>query len=175
MKLHLLTACTRPENVARLGESVDAARRPGVDLIWHLRQDSERKHVGGQAIKNSLIERVADGWLTFLDDDNLLHPGLPERLLMVTAEQPAAGLIVVGQSLPGGGYRHAREGCLCLNRVDAAQLVIRRDALGALRLPETYAGDGLLAEMLAATLPAEAVVYLDEALSYYNRLTWGDL
>lgn len=175
MKLHLLTACTRPQNIARLGESIDAARRPGADLIWYLRQDSERRHVGGQAIKNALIERVADGWLTFLDDDNLLHPALVERLLMVTAERPAAGLIVVGQSLPGGAYRAAAPGCLAINRVDAAQLVIRRDALGALRLPETYAGDGLLAEMLAATLPEETVVYLDEPLSYYNRLMWGDL
>lgn len=175
MKLHLLTACTRPENIARLGESIDAARRPGADIIWHLKQDGERKHVGGQAIKNALIERVADGWLTFLDDDNLLHPALVERLLMVTAEHSAAGLIVVGQGLPGGHYRAAREGCLALNRIDAAQLVIRRDALGDLRLPETYAGDGLLAEMLQAALPAESIVYLDEPLCYYNRLTWGDL
>lgn len=175
MKLHLLTACTRPQNIARLGESIDAARRPGADLIWHVRQDSERRHVGGQAVKNTLIERVADGWLTVLDDDNLLHPALVERLLMVTAEQPSAGLVVVGQALPGGGYRHATPGCLVVNQVDAAQLVIRRDALGDLRLPETYAGDGLLAELLAAVLPAEAIVYLDEPLSYYNRLLWGDL
>lgn len=175
MKLHLLTACTRPENIARLGESIDAARRPGADIIWHLKQDSERAHVGGQAIKNALIERVADGWLTFLDDDNLLHPALVERLLMVTAEYHDAGLIVVSQRLPGGGYRHAREGCLALNQIDAAQLIIRRDALGSLRLPETYAGDGLLAEALAAALPAERIVYLDEPLCTYNRLTWGDL
>jgi hypothetical protein len=172
MRLHLLTAVTRPDFIPRIGESVEAARRPGADLIWHLREDPARQHVGGQALKNAMIDGIGDGWLIVLDDDNLLHARLVERLLTVTTEQPDAGLIVVGQEMPGG-YRSAQPGCLRVEHVDAAQLIIRRDVLGALRLPETYAGDGLLAETLAATLAAEQIVYLDEPLSYYNYLHWG--
>jgi len=175
IKLHLLTACTRPQHITRISASIDAARCEGVDLVWHMMSDPERRYVGGQGIKNALIERVTDGWLSVLDDDNLLHPDLPGRVRQVIAGHPDAALIVVGQLLPGGGQRSAVPGCLTVDRVDAAQMIICRDALGGLRIPETYAGDGLLAQELAAVIPTEQIVYLDAPLSSYNRLVWGDL
>lgn len=175
MKLHLLTACTRPENLPRLSASIVEAGCLSVNLAWHVHQDTECRHVGGQRLKNEMIDLISDGWLHILDDDTILHPMLPRRLFAITREQPDAGLVVVGQLLPGGEYRRPAPGCLAVNQVDAAQLLINRQALGGLRLPEAYAGDGLLAEELAATLAPERIVYLDEPLCYYNRLMWGDL
>jgi hypothetical protein len=173
MKLHLLTAVTRPANLPALAASIDAAQVAGVALVWHIGYDLERTAVGGQAIKNALIDSIADGWVSILDDDNLLHPDLPRRLAETLAAQADALLIVVSQQLPDGGVRRAGLGCLHVDQVDAAQLIVRRDALGERRLVETYAGDGLLAEALAAALPAGQIVYLDEVLSYYNRLPGG--
>lgn len=170
MQLHVITAVTRPGNLTRLAESL-AAVAPAVRITWHARFDPEQQHVGGQRLKNELLDQIADGWVWIGDDDNLMHPAFANLVPPLTAN-PAVGLIVLSQALPDGGVRRAEPGCLAIDRVDAAQLVVRRDVLGALRLPETYAGDGMLAEALAATLPPESICYVAEPAAYYNRLAW---
>lgn len=171
MKFHILTAVTRPAHLSRIGEALATAPAT-VEITWHLRLDPRREHVGGQRLKNDLIDQIADGWLWICDDDNLPHPDL-FTLVPAIAADPSVGLIVVSQELPDGTIRRAEDGCLKVNAVDAAQLIIRRDVLGDLRLLEVYAGDGLLAEALAAAVPAEAIRYLWEPAAYYNALREG--
>lgn len=174
MKLHILTAITRPANIPAIAESLIRADWSGVDLTWHWRMDNDRTAVGGQVLKNAMLDDIRDGWVYLLDDDNLLHPHLPRQLVGHVAARPDVQLLVVGQELPSGQVRITGPDAMRVNHVDAAQLVIRRDALGDLRLPESYAGDGLLAAQLAATLPVERIIYVPLTLSYYNRLRWGE-
>lgn len=169
MRLHVITACSRPGGLPALAASLAAAA--GLDVTWHVRFDLAGAHPGGQAPKNVLIDGVADGWIWIGDDDNTLHPAVGD-VVAPLAHDPAVALIVVSQELPDGTVRRAAPGCLAVNQVDAAQIFIRRVALGALRLPETYAGDGLLAEALAAALPPDAIRYCETPAAYYNRQRW---
>ena len=51
MRLHLLTAVTRPDNLPAIEESISVAmdRARTVDVQWHCLTDLKRQHVGGQA------------------------------------------------------------------------------------------------------------------------------
>src|SRR3990167_1261604 len=78
MRIHALTACSRPENLTKVGLSLAHAAR-GHDVHWHVRFDLEREHVGGQAVKNRLLDEISDGWVWILDDDTIVHPDLFSR------------------------------------------------------------------------------------------------
>jgi hypothetical protein len=160
--LHVLTACTRPHNLPAIAESLAAWGR--ADFIWHIRFDMAKRHVGGQAVKNTLLDEITDGWVMFLDDDTVVHPDLWKLFSRHNAEAEA---IVVSQQHSVLGVLHAAPTNVMIGTVDIGQAIIRRDVIGAQRIPETYAGDG---EFLHDILPHVNAVYVDEVLSFHNAL-----
>jgi hypothetical protein len=174
MKLHVLTACTRPENLPALAASLAPAAAAGVDLHWHVGFDLERRHPGGQGVKNALLDDVADGWVWILDDDNTAAPGFFAALARVVAREEAPVWLVACAQRTAGGVRYVSRGTLRPTHVDTAQLVARRDVIGAQRIPEHYCGDGEWIAALAAGIPDAAIVYLnDPVVVTYNALRGG--
>lgn len=169
MKLHLLTALTRPENLGVMAASLESAAR-SLDLTWHIRFDPERQAVGGQLLKNQMLDQVGDGWVYILDDDNILHPDLCGALADALADRGDARLIVCAQQHRSGFIRRPHRQMLRQTHVDAGQVIIRRDAIGDLRIPLHYCGDGEWIEVLANKLPNHAIVYIPEPTTYYNWL-----
>jgi hypothetical protein len=55
-------------------------------------------------------------------------------------------------------------------RIDAAQAVIRRDAVGQHRLREIYAGDSQWIEKIADSLQPDEIAYIHEDVVHYNWL-----
>lgn len=165
MRLHILTACTRPESLPAMAASLEAAARLH-DLTWHIRLDPAREAVGGQAVKNAMLDQIRDGWVYILDDDNVLHPAFADAI----PDDPALALIVCGQQHRNGWVRRPGRAMLKQTYVDAGQVVIRRAALGALRIPLHYCGDGEWIEQFAARLPPAAIAYVDAPVTYYNWL-----
>lgn len=158
MKLHVLTAVTRPDNLTEIARSLPAS------VTWHLAFDMAHEHIGGQAVKNRLLDEVSDGWVYVLDDDTIMHPDLLSRCRAVAGETTRA--VVVNMELPGAGLLHAQPSPH-IGGVDIGQVLFRRDFLGDRRIPETYEGDG---ELLSELLQGPDIVYLSETLAYYNRL-----
>ena len=79
MRLNVITAVTRPENLGRVAESLSAAAANvphewGIEVRWHWKFDPHRLCVGGQVLKNQMILSVRSGWVWILDDDTLAHP-----------------------------------------------------------------------------------------------------
>ena len=169
MKLHILTAVTRPENLALLADSLVDALHCGFQVCWHIIEDVERTAVGGQALKNRMLDASSDGWVWVLDDDNLAHPQFFGALAELLAIHPEAGAFVVSQQLAGGSVRHAEAAAMQVNGVDIAQVVFKRNLIGDARLDLSYGGDGLLIEQLYRDNPAY-FVFVSEVLCYYNRL-----
>jgi hypothetical protein len=169
LKLHILTAVTRPENLPRLAESIAAASfTPEWEIVWHLRFDPLKQNVGGHAIKNRMLDGIEDGWCWILDDDTVMHPELLGRLDRVLTEQPGTWALVVSQTRRDGRYLEAAEGMVKVGYIDAGQVIMRRDFIGDHRIPTTYEGDG---RWLSDLLPGQdGVFYLDEALSLHNAL-----
>jgi hypothetical protein len=170
MRLHALTAITRCENLPHLALSLDAAVRSGVDLTWHCRFDPDRKHVGGQALKNQMLDHITDGWVYILDDDNLLHPDLMGTLADYLTDRVDVALVVCAQQHPSGFIRRPHRRMLRQTHVDAGQVLFRREALGDLRIPLHYCGDGEMIERFANQLHEHEIIYIKEAVTYYNWL-----
>jgi hypothetical protein len=172
MVLHILTAVTRPENLPKLAESLIPAATAGVEFAWHLGYDLERRHVAGQAVKNRLLDRISPGrdWVWILDDDNTAHPEFFRRLTETVAANPDLRLIACTQTVPSGWCRTIDPESLKACRIDAAQAVIRRDAIGDHRLREVYAGDSHWIEAIAKTLQPDQIGYIHEPVVRYNWL-----
>lgn len=137
-------------------------------IAWHWRWDPDREHVGGQQLKNEMLDSITDGWVWIYDDDTLIAPNLFNRTAQAIGDDPNLAAIVVAQELEDGRYRHAHPDLVHVGQIDAGQAILRRDLIGDHRLPLSYEGDGHLLETL---LPGrDDVLYLNEALSYYNAL-----
>ena len=165
-RLHILTACTRPENLPALAESIQAAMCEPWEFCWHIRFDPARQHLGGHALKEDMLDQIEDGWVVFLDDDTLMHPDLPRR---VAEHLDAAGVVVSQDRTASLGHMlWATPENMRLGGVDIGQVVLRRELIGDADMPPYYGGDGtFLHEILQGR---DDIVYLDEALSLYNVL-----
>jgi len=174
VRLHVLTAVTRPENLPALEESIRRAeeRARHVDLVWHQRHDPDREHVGGQAVKNQMLDGIADGWVCVLDDDTVMHNHFLRKIEFTITRDPALEAVVVSQKRTTGVVLKASPDNAVLGKIDAGQAVLRRDLIGDERIPETYAGDGLWLEALLADA---YVQYLPDVLSLHNVLSGVDV
>jgi hypothetical protein len=174
VRIHILTAVTRPENLPRLAQSIAEAceRCPDAEVVWHWEHDRDGRHVGGQALKNLMLSRVDWGWVYILDDDTIVHPDLFRRVQ--EAEYYVNGTVIIVNQLRADGrtLQAAREHTIP-GMVDIGQAVISAEILNGDRIPESYEGDGEFLMGLVSRLDASAVVYLDETLSYHNYLRPG--
>jgi hypothetical protein len=166
MRLHILTACSRPDLLPAVAASIETAAFRPWELCWHIRFDTRQQHVGGQQLKNDMLDQITDGWVCFIDDDTIMHPGL----LVPVADVLERGLdgIVVAQTRADGRLLRADPANVRVGEIDIGQVVLSRELIGDTRIPISYEGDG---QFLAAVLPDARVAYLDVVLSYHNQLT----
>lgn len=174
VRIHVLTAITRPENLPRLAQSIAEAceRCPDAELVWHWQHDRAGAYEGGQALKNLMLSRVDWGWVYVLDDDTLMHPDLLARVH--DAEQYVNGsMIIVNQIRTDGRILVAAREHTIPGMVDIGQAVFSSSILNGDRIPEHYNGDGEFLMALVSRLDDSEVVFLDETLSYHNYLRPG--
>ena len=171
MKLHVLTAVSRPWNLNVVAGSLSTAlaRAPDLDLTWHLRFDLQREHVGGQGLKNEMLDQITDGWVWVLDDDTLVHECLFETLLRIVQQKPKVQAIVVSQRRNDGRVLRATPGNAVVGGIDAGQVVMKRELVADARIPETYAGDGIWLQALLTGAPD--VYFEPSVLSLHNVLS----
>lgn len=142
MRLHVVTAITRPENLPRICSTLSAGCvHADADLVWHWRYDMQRNHVGGQKPKNDALDAITDGWVWFLDDDTLADTRIPAIVKAHDAEPIDA--IIVGQRRTDGHILIASPANVRVGSIDIGQAIIRRSAIGSHRIPEDYVGDGI--------------------------------
>lgn len=161
--MHVLTACSRPGLLPAVARSIDIASNVAWEVCWHVRLDFARTHVGGQRLKNMMLDQIEDGWVCFLDDDTLMHPELLRR----AAQYQDADAVVVSQRRADGRVLRSGRENVRVGSIDIGQALIRRDTVGDHRLPEMYEGDGVF---LMAVLSAPTVVFLPDVLSDHNAL-----
>lgn len=165
MLLNILTAVSRPENLPKITESlaIAAEKAPNVTVCWRWGFDLERRHVGGQAVKNALLDEVEDGWVWCLDDDTLVH----EDILLTASQFLEYDAIVFSQQRSDGRVLAAGWENVTVGGIDIGQALLRRDLIGEHRIPEHYEGDGMF---LSAVL-TEHVLFHPAALSLHNAIS----
>lgn len=166
MRLHVVTAITRPAHLAQIADSLAAAgAAAGVDLVWHWNWDLRCQNVGGQAVKNRSLDRIDDGWVWMLDDDTIAHSEVITKWREYAT--PECDAVIFDQVRADGRYLIASEHDARVGFIDIGQAFLRRTAIGDHRLPEHYDGDGLFLE---AVLAECRVAFVNRPLTFHNRL-----
>jgi hypothetical protein len=140
--------------------------------MWHIRNDPDRQHVGGQKMKNEMLEDIEDGWVVILDDDTVMHEKFMRKVSLVIRARASLRAVVVSQRRVNGTVLQASSENAVVGGIDAGQAVLRRSFIGDYRIPEEYAGDGMWLETLLRDRPD--VHYMKDVLSLHNAISGVD-
>lgn len=184
MKLHIITPVIRADNLWKIALFLPVGF---VDVTWWTVFDQHNhtrrlpylelefinrlsvpsgQSVSGNAQRNAALEKIEDGYVWFLDDDTLPHPGLGHWLAAWNGAPVKAA--VFGQ-LREMGREYVGPLPVKRGHIDMGQAVIRRDVIGKVRFNETLVdADGVfLEEVIRLPLPDKVS---HDALSLYNWL-----
>ena len=196
--LHVITPCSRPENLPVLASSM-VAGNVYFKLHWwvvpdpilndvvsagctfaygelHLCKLPKKKQldcVAGKAQVNHALDLIqarptAEEWVWVLDDDNVAHPDFFRSLRTATLDDDVKA-VAFAQLSKSGGVRAVAPTAMKECSVDQAQFVLRRDLIGDARYLLKYTADGEFAERLHWRDPA-AWQFCNEPVTYYNWL-----
>ena len=183
MKLHIITPCSRPENLAEVATSINI---PSASYTWHIVFDRPKENVpaslippkaiayyhtnpqskAGNAQRNFILDKLSDGYIYFLDDDTTMHPNLYQKVSTLHND-----FIHFDQVFPDGKKRIG--GTVKVNHIDTGSVVVDRKIIGNIRFKiERYDADGYLWEQVFRN--AQTPVYIPEPLSIYNNIPKKD-
>lgn len=178
MHIHLVTPCTRPQNIPWIAWSIpipperytwwiiyDGEELPDIEWPERAKPFAYRKQGSkwGNAQRNFALDRIHDGWVYFLDDDTFMHPGFWDLV-----QDQEADFIHFMQEKPGGKVRLEGKD-VRPNRIDSGCFLVRRDCVGGIRWRENlYEADGMFAQEVFRR--ADSKQYLRQVGSVYNAI-----
>lgn len=165
--IDVITPCSRPLNLHRVRSSLDML--VGCDHRWHVIDSSGGTF--GNVERNTALDRITrDSWVYNLDDDNTIHPALAYELKAAIAAYPNAVGFVFRQLDRSGKVRLSASVPPVLGKIDTAQFVFRRSAIGAIRWPlNRHSADFAFARDVCDANPGN-VVAVDRPACWYNSL-----
>lgn len=199
MHLHIITRCTRPHNLNEIKESVYSSTL--FQVTWWVIFDTRvvkdvdadfladlTSHQGvplflkgedgdyGHSLLSTVLDKIDDGFVYFLDDDNVIHKDFYEKLYKVIQENPDKKGFVFSQQVDGKDFtglqvREAKPENTKLQHIDMAQFVLRRDLIGKYRLRyKEYKADRYFIEDIFNKNKSD-FFFMPDVLCYYNYLT----
>ena len=185
MKINIVTPCSRPENLRTLFYSLnfsyhawyiifDADEIPQKERNWlekiprvFLSNIREGRR-GGYLQRNSILPFINEGFCYFLDDDTILHPKFYERI-NEEYKKNKKRIYIFGQEV---AKKRKRKTVIKHGYIDIGQYLVHYSFFKKLQFLKVHNSDGVLIEHLNNSYPDD-VVYIDEVLSYYNKLRNG--
>ena len=193
MKFHVITRCTRVENLLNIADSV---YKDGVDVTWHVVFDTSvvkeiEASLLGELYKlgaflyfkqgspgtymypemNELIKTLpSEDYVTLIDDDNIVHPDYYTEILKYAKKSEASAfcynqLITVDNPT----HRHASPSNTVVGSIDLAQYTVKAVTFSLCEFGAGYCGDGEFIQALHNLQPSE-FIFINETLCYYNYL-----
>jgi len=197
MKFHVITRCTRVENLLTIADSV---YKEGVDVTWHVVFDtSVVKEVEvsllGELYKlgailyfkqgspgtymypemNELIKTLpSEDYVTLIDDDNIVHPDYYDVIIDTINKNPHNDAFCYDQfvdkkDFTGLKYRIASPESVEVKGIDLAQYTVCAGTFFNYEFGNGYCGDGEFIQALHNSRP-QTFVFIDQTLCYYNYL-----
>ena len=183
--LTIITPCARPENLKLLEESLELDRvkwlivydtkngpftprynHPNIREIGHPTPPGGR---AGHAQRNEGMSHVVEGFIYFLDDDTVMHPGfwkifplMKDEEHFYTFDQQRWDEFV---DVPGGTFKG---NVPAVTKIDSAQYVVPRHMCGTF-IEDDYRADGFFIAEMNCQYPG-AHTYIPTVASYYNYL-----
>ncbi len=197
MKFHVITRCTRVENLLTIADSV---YKEGVDVTWHVVFDTsvvkeiEASLLGELYSKGAILyfkqgspgtymypemnelvkENIPYGELvTLIDDDNIVHPDYYESIKDAYDTDSITYAFCYNQliTVDNPTYRHASPANTVVGGIDLAQYTFLSTAIkdSESEFVSGYCGDGEFIQALHSMIPSR-FVFIDQTLCYYNYL-----
>lgn len=192
MKLHLITACSRPKNLSKLKASILNANRLGsTEILWHICFDAQtvnnpevndyqdsfirlysasthyQKNPGKSQVNFVLTHfklNMFDGFIYILDDDNLL----PNNFFSHAYDEKESLIYLFPQLMWSKGKHVLRNINPMIDKIDQAQILVHSSL--QIFYPLCYNGDGIVIEELCKKNPYKVM----NIPVYYNRLSWPE-
>jgi glycosyltransferase involved in cell wall biosynthesis len=127
----------------------------------------------GHEMVNKTIDKINEGWIYMLDDDNILHENFYEKIYSYMSSNPNSKAFIFSQKIGGIDFtgqdvRYSHPDNVKVGKIDMAQFILKRDFVGERRIPVGYyVGDGMFIEKIYQE-DSKDIFFIDEILSYYN-------
>ena len=198
LRLNIITRCTRPHFLQKVKESIFTTGL--FDIKWWVIFDtrivkdidadflSELQLSGGEALYfkgvnvdhghtllSKTLDKIEDGYVYFLDDDNILHENFYTKLYSEIQNNPdKLGFIfsqkVSGKDFTGLDVRDAKPENCRVQHIDMAQFLLHRKLIGDNRFKaDDYKADGYFIENIY-NMNKDKFHFISDILCYYNYL-----
>lgn len=178
--IHIITPCTRPENLPVMQQSIPP------ECTWTIVLDNtvsempeggglkatiyRSPHTGffGNPNRNFALEHMQFedlDWIYVLDDDNIMHPDWYGRVSTLT--DPELNIVSWGQVWQNNSVRLQPAQTPRVGNIDTSCYMIRGRMMKKFKYELEYVADGIIAERVAQQ---GGHVCLLEYLGYYNYL-----
>jgi glycosyltransferase involved in cell wall biosynthesis len=176
--IHIITPCSRPENLEHLRETIPAGCTWTVFMDYSTSKKDVPKGVKvirsnlggawGHPLRNLALDYLQasasdNDYVYFLDDDNIIHPKWFEAV-----KDSKEDFINWAQCFRNGDPRLYATDHPRIGNVDTASYMVRIGFIGRARFEYIYEGDGLFAQALMVKSPS--IKTLNNYLCYYNYL-----
>lgn len=189
--INIITPCYRTQNLSKIFDSITGSPIfKQMNIKWYIIFDGRKvtripnwlnNHrfiitdicnkdgISGNQLRNRALDMINDneGWVYFLDDDNLLHPDYLLKINHIINNDSKIEGILTSQQLPGS-IRLANK--VDVGFIDTAQFTLKRKLIGNLRWKEyVYDADGIFIKELYDKNKKSFIV-VDDTLCYYNKI-----
>lgn len=189
MLLNIVTPVTRPENLYVLRSNIQQQISPYFLVKWYCIYDPGRDNTiidqkeewiisqyggiendcGGGTQRNCAIDMIDDGWVCFLDDDNLFYDGYGKIISEKIKNKKSYSAFVVSQQRSSGDLI-AKPSYMKVGHIDIAQVIIHRDIISTIRLFENvYQSDYFFIKNIYKK-NKDKFMFIDKFLCHYNFL-----
>jgi glycosyltransferase involved in cell wall biosynthesis len=197
--INIITRCTRLDNILKTRDSIFTTDK--FNITWYVVFDtssikdldgnimSELYSCGanlnfikgedgdfGHNLINKTIDKIEDGWVYIIDDDNIIHENFYEEIYKAIKKyKNKTGFVfnqkVGGRDFTGLDIRIASPENMRVQHIDMAQFFLHRKLISNHRIPKMmYVGDGVFIEELYKS-KSEEFVFINKTLCHYNYLS----
>ena len=198
MVIHILTRCTRPQNLLTIQKTIFET---SVVVYWHIIFDTTTlKDIDAEILNklqgpttkfhfvkgdgsdylypqlNDIIDGLfQDAYIVILDDDNYVHHSFYDTIKKeIEANSDKEAFVyeqrIDGRDFTGLDVRKVGPEHMKLRHIDSAQYVIKQSLYTQGKYEGGYCGDGVFIENLYKQFP-DKFHFIHSELCYYNRLT----
>jgi hypothetical protein len=190
-KLTIVTAVSRGENLPLIEKNLSIVK-PLFDVSWCCVLDKAKVKLhqitvtpnilaeadggdDGSTPKNVAISLIRDGWIYFLDDDNLIHPNFPLAAREAILVNPSKKCFVFAQAWWDDTHRLDAGPIRCGN-IDTACFLLHRSVIAEAKwslFPHEKSSDFNFINPIWQRVPDD-FLFINEVCAYYNKLRPGE-
>jgi len=198
MLINIITRCTRVGNIEQVKNSI--FQKSKFDVKWWLIFDTrDLKEIDasileslqnvncqtlfyegdegdfGHQLINKAIDKIEDGFVYIIDDDNIIHDDFYEEVYNSMKKNPDKRGFVFSQKVGGKDFtgldiRQCSPDNMKVQKIDMSQFVIKIDLIGNNRFDSmNYIADGVFIEKLFLDNPDD-FIFIDKILCHYNYI-----